>query len=60
MTNSQKSQSEKLGSYRGRENAARTPRNEKFQADTTRATRARGRQKLGDREVAAQVVSTSQ
>jgi hypothetical protein len=28
MTNSQKSQSEKLGTNRGRENAARTPRNE--------------------------------
>ena len=47
MTNSQRPQSEKLGTYRGRENAARTPRNEKIPGRNSRATRARGRQKLG-------------
>jgi len=43
MTNSRKSQSEKLATGGGRETAAKKPHNKRFQAHTTNGTRARGR-----------------
>ena len=49
MTNSRKSQSEKLATGGGRETAAKKPHNKRSQAYTTNGTRARGRRDPGQK-----------
>ena len=49
MSNSHKSQSEKLAAGGGRETAAKKPHNKRSQAHTTNGTRARGRREPGQK-----------